>query len=701
MIMRRLEIEHIAKKRIGGVLPKKYQMPDRSGMIHWRTEPSEERKDFLAWQERQRRKLIKRLLCAAVVLAVLFSLAAWRGRDINKGYMDINTITSYEQLYRHYMGLLEKPDYFSHLNRLSAVMGAMNSEESTGAASAAQSASDFTAMNTREEAIGEGDYAVTDGKYIYGLSYSRCHRVDCAYRDCIIGDEPEDSNNDSDGTEEEEEQEYAVWLHVLVPDGEDTVEIVDLDLPISSVASEGSQMRVLSQKGEIYVKDDILVVVQQIRGEMIWDTRTWLLFYDISKPLAPQLIKSNVQYGEYNTCRESEGVFYLVTRRQNSPLTAEMKKEQRERYIPMIDGKELAVQDIYMQKDSQGNAYSIISSWSMEQKGKRLDAKALIGFYSDIYMTKENLYASNTVYADITGDAKKTADEKTDYTRITKFCLKNGAIVGKAMTQVPGSITSSFGIQEKGDALFVAAQVQHYKYDKEEESYILKGQDIGVYALDDKLCQTGALEGLASGEEIKSVRFVKDICYLVSYYQTDPLFSIDLSDPAKLKVLDELKMPGYSAYLHPVADNMLLGIGRNDEENKVKLALYDISDVKQLKECDVKEIDFEWVNANLEDYRKIFLDEENQIVGLCGGDYEENGGYYVLYHYDSSGRLEKKDEYELEYRENEDELEADVDAGCIGLRIGSYFYVIVKYTTLGGKPVYMEETLRVFPYSKN
>lgn len=693
MIMRRLEIENIAKKRIGGVLPEKYQMPGRSGMIHWRTEPSEERKDFLAWQERQRRKLIKRLLCVAVVLVALFSLAAWRGRDINKGYMDINAITSYEQLYKHYMGLLEQPDYFAHLNRLDAVMGAMSSQENTGAASAAQFASDFTAMNTREEAVGEGDYAVTDGKYIYGLSYSSC-RID----------ELERENDDSDDMEEEiiEEREYNAWLHVLEPDGENAKEIAALRLPVSSGDDEDSQMRILSQNGEIYVRDDTLVVMQQICGELIWDMRTLLLFYDISDPASPQLIKSNMQYGEYNTCRESEGVLYLVTRRQNSPLTAEMKKEQKERYIPMIDGKELAVQDIYMQKDSQGNAYSIISSWSMKQKGKRLDAKALIGFYSDIYMTKENLYASNTVYADITSDTKKTSDEKTDHTRITKFCLKNGAIVGKAMTQVPGSITSSFGIQEKGDALYVAAQVQHYKYDKEEESYILKAQDIGVYALDDKLCQTGALEGLASGEEIKSVRFVKDICYLVSYYQTDPLFSIDLSDPAKLKVLDELKMPGYSAYLHQVADNMLLGIGRNDEENQVKLALYDISDVKQLKECDVKKVDFEWVNANLEDYRKIFLDEENQIVGLCGGGYGEDIGYYVLYHYDSSGRLDKKDEYELEYREeNEAGLEADVDTGCIGMRIGSYFYVIVQYTAPEEKRINMAETLRVFPYNPN
>ena len=694
--MRRLEIEDVAKKRIRGVLPEKYQMPGRSGPLHWRTEPSEERKDFLAWQKRQHRKLIKRLLCVAAVSVILFSLAAWRGRDINKGYMDINAITSYEQLYKHYIGLLEKPDYFSEGINLSAIMKAMNSEESAGAAAAqsaaAGSAADFTAMNTREEAIGEADYAVTDGKYIYGLSYSRC-RVD--------GQEGEGVSDAIEGGMIEDKWKYTAWLHVLKPDGENTEEIAALRLPVSSANQEDAKLRITNQKGEVYVKGDTLVVIQQVCGELIWDMRTLMLFYDISDPASPQLIKSNMQYGEYNTCRESEGIIYIVTRRQNAPLTAEMKAEQRERYIPMIDGRELAVQDIYMQKDSQGNAYSIISSWSLEQKGKRLDAKALIGFYSDIYMTKENLYASNTVYADITGNAKKTKDEKTDYTRITKFRLKGGAILGQAMTQIPGCITSSFGIQEKGDVLYVAAQVQHYKYSKKENAYMSRAQDISVYALDDNLNQTGCLEGLAEGEEIKSVRFVKDICYLVSYYQTDPLFSIDLSDPSQLKVMDELKMPGYSAYLHPVADNMLLGIGRNDDADQVKLALYDISDVKRLKECDVKEVDFEWVNTNLMDYRKIFLDEEDQIVGLCGGEYDQDGGYYVLYHYDTAGRLEKKQEYKLEYREKDDEIESNIITGCIGMRIGSCFYVVPQYTASEDKRINLAETLCIFPYSIN
>lgn len=679
--MGRLEIEDVAKKRIEGVLPEKYQMPGRSGLLHWRTEPSEERKDFLAWQERQHRKLIKRLLCVAAVLVVLFSLAAWRGRNINKEYMDINAITSYGQLYKHYMGLLEKPDYFSEGVNLSAVMKSSGAGELSGAVSAAAGATeDFTAMNTREEAIGEADYAVTDGKYIYGLSY--IHHE---------GEEREDGFIEMDY--------YTAWLHVIKPDGEDAEEIASLCLPVPSGNQKEEQLKIWRTEGEVYVKGNALVVMQQLCGSIIYDQRTALLFYDISNPASPQLIKSNVQYGSYNTSRESEGVLYVVTKRQNAPLTAEMKEEQGERYIPIIDGKALEVQDIYMQEDSQGNSYSIISSWSLEQGGKRLDAKALIGYYSDIYMTKENLYASNSVYLDRTRAVKKAKNLETDYTRITKFSLRNGEIKGQAMTQIPGFVTNSFGIQERGDKLYIVAQVWHYKYNKHENYYMYKMQDIGVYTLDDKLNRIGCLEGLAAGEDVKAVRFVQDICYLVSYEQTDPLFCIDLSDPSQPKVMDEIKMPGYSAYLHPVADNMLLGIGWNDEGNQVKLALYDISDIKKLKECDVKRIDFEWVCGNLGDYRKIFIDEENQIVGLRGGTGDvEHRESYVLYHYGTDGTLEKKKDYKLEFRKLDSGF--DIEDG-IGMRIGSYFYIINKYEAYEEKNINLAEALYSFPYSIN
>jgi hypothetical protein len=97
-----------------------------------------------------------------------------------------------------------------------------------------------------------------------------------------------------------------------------------------------------------------------------------------------------------------------------------------------------------------------------------------------------------------------------------------------------------------------------------------------------QLQQVGQLDGLGPNEQIQAVRYVDDRAYVVTFRQTDPLYVIDLADPAAPKVLGELKEPGFSAYLHPVGPDRMLGIGSSGtEEGRItgaKVALYDTSD---------------------------------------------------------------------------------------------------------------------------
>ncbi len=103
----------------------------------------------------------------------------------------------------------------------------------------------------------------------------------------------------------------------------------------------------------------------------------------------------------------------------------------------------------------------------------------------------------------------------------------------------------------------------------------------------------GALTGLAKGETIYSARFMGDMAYLVTFEQVDPLFALDLSDPSAPVVLGELKIPGYSGYLHPYDENHLIGVGKEVTLAKtdwstepvplnqgVKISLFDTSDKK-------------------------------------------------------------------------------------------------------------------------
>jgi uncharacterized secreted protein with C-terminal beta-propeller domain len=109
-----------------------------------------------------------------------------------------------------------------------------------------------------------------------------------------------------------------------------------------------------------------------------------------------------------------------------------------------------------------------------------------------------------------------------------------------------------------------------------------------VYVLDMNLTVVGRLENLAPGENFHSARFMGNRCYLVTFKKTDPLFVIDLSNATNPQVLGELKIPGYSDYLHPYDETHLIGVGKNTVEAEegdfawyqgIKISLFDVSNV--------------------------------------------------------------------------------------------------------------------------
>ena len=106
--------------------------------------------------------------------------------------------------------------------------------------------------------------------------------------------------------------------------------------------------------------------------------------------------------------------------------------------------------------------------------------------------------------------------------------------------------------------------------------------------LDKKLDKISTIENLAKGETIYSARFMGESGYFVTYEQVDPLFSVDLSDPEKPKILGKLKIPGFSEYLHFYGEDRLLGIGMSTDEESgvaegVKITMFDISDRSDVK----------------------------------------------------------------------------------------------------------------------
>lgn len=160
-----------------------------------------------------------------------------------------------------------------------------------------------------------------------------------------------------------------------------------------------------------------------------------------------------------------------------------------------------------------------------------------------------------------------------------------------------------------------------------------------LFILDGNLKQVGAVNDLAKGERIYSARFMGDKAYLVTFKETDPLFVIDTSNPKSPKVLGELKIPGFSNYLHPIGENHLLGIGYETEvimnegakeptvtTGGMKLSLFDITNFNNPKEQQAVVIGGRGTYSSVHyDYKALFRDPRNDIYGFPVSVYRSEG----------------------------------------------------------------------------
>lgn len=154
-------------------------------------------------------------------------------------------------------------------------------------------------------------------------------------------------------------------------------------------------------------------------------------------------------------------------------------------------------------------------------------------------------------------------------TSIVKLELSDLSIL--ATGEVPGQVLNQFSIDEWGNNLRIATTVSASQFGT--------GESVNdVYVLNPDLKVAGSVLDLGRGERVYSARFVEGRGYVVTFRQTDPFYVLDLTNPNSPQVTGELKIPGFSSYLHPLSDNLILGVGR--EDSNVKISLFDVSNPK-------------------------------------------------------------------------------------------------------------------------
>lgn len=337
---------------------------------------------------------------------------------------------------------------------------------------------------------------------------------------------------------------------------------------------------------------------------------TKVITYDLTDPEKPVLKDTATQDGQFQTARKIANRLYLFTG-QSLGITGEMKREEMlqedrlDAWLPCVNDKAVPADCIYLpETGSQG---LLMSSIDLAGHNKVLDMKLLVNQYAQLYVSSSSVYL---YYNDYTDDTAKT--------RIARFALEaDGSIRAKAAGAVKGSIEDTFALHEREGYLQVLTSVTD-----------ANPWENRVYVLDENMEVAGKLTGLAKGEKIYAARFAGAVGYFVTYRNTDPLFTVDFSNPREPKVIGELKVSGFSEYLHFWSDDRLLGIGyETDPESGmtvgIKLSMFDISNPAKVKEEAKLVIEGVVECDAMYDYKTVLVDPKKNLIAFTTKNYDE------------------------------------------------------------------------------
>ena len=519
---------------------------------------------------------------------------------------------------------------------------------------------EYSKTNTQVADIDEGDIVKTDGEYIYVLKDNR-------------------------------------ELLILSAAGEDT-EVLSRRTVAENSDDKGDDFyySYSQNASELYIHEDTLAVVltayewsetwEDGRYSYANDNRSYIEFYDVSDPTEPVRTASAGQDGYYSASRMMDGVIYLIT---NYNVPYDLIHEDYDSYIPgLFDnrGHEFMPADcIVYPEELRSRTYSVVCSYSMNGRD-RLDEKAVLGYSGTVYMSGDHLYLADSYYFEdvldeYTERIYQVEEVVSGYrTEILKLDLtgEDGITVAAAET-VDGELLNQFSMDEYDGHLRVVTTYwqNSRKVYRDEElgftnyKYSASGQTNGLYVLDSDMNLVGEVSGLAEDERVYSVRFSGDVGYFVTFRQVDPLFAVDLSDPAEPKIMSALKIPGFSNYLHPYSDTLLFGLGQDADEETgwttgMKLSMFDVSDPYDVFEKDKLLLDIGYSTA-LYNHKAILISASRGIIGFpC-----DNG--YVVYGYSEDEGFREITRTDLKG--------VYWNGNSRGLYVGDYMYIVLQNCT--------------------
>jgi hypothetical protein len=330
-------------------------------------------------------------------------------------------------------------------------------------------------------------------------------------------------------------------------------------------------------------------------------TRSSLTTVDLADPADPQVLNRDVIEGQIAAAREHDGTIRVVATTTPVPeldfvtpygklSKAEALQRNRElveestaaAWLPRRwfdhrgNGGEPLVDCTDVTHPSAGSGLGTISVITLDPDDPAgFDTTAISADGSRVYASEDRLYVS-TIENGWDWDGRG-ADDSGRATDIHAFSTEGESTAYVASGKVEGTVSSQWSFSEYDGDLRVASSLGGF-WDPTETIVTVLEED------GDSLVPVGRVGGMGIDEEVKSVRWFGDYAVVVTFRQIDPLYLLDLSDPTHPEVADELKVRGFSQYLHPIGDGILLGVGQvAARDNKgMQVSTFDLSDLRRL-----------------------------------------------------------------------------------------------------------------------
>jgi uncharacterized secreted protein with C-terminal beta-propeller domain len=421
-------------------------------------------------------------------------------------------------------------------------------------------------------------------------------------------------------------------------------QITITNVTVTNIFIRGDRLVVFGDSGGFYpypllegdVKTDIIRPNIGLGGV----SQTVINVYDLSNLADPTLVKEIRIDGGYFDARLIDEYVYVVSTEYTSDIYYALDEKNYTFNVPQICvdnvSQNISTDNIYyVDVPELSDTMTHVISLSLDTNDI-VEKSFMLGSSQTMYVSKDNIFLASAHYPYYPllykTNSVSTSDQET--TILHKISIHTGNVTYIAQGEVPGHILNQFSMDEHNGFFRIATTSGNNWGEGNQTSN-------NIYILDETLNQVSKIENIAPGESIYAARFLGDRAYLVTFVQVDPLFTVDLSDPYNPRILGELKIPGYSEYLHPYDETHIIGIGKevdpSIDANKVhtpgaiyytailglKLALFDVSDIENPIEIDKIVIGDRGTDSPaLYEHKAFLFDREKELLVIPVSLYE-------------------------------------------------------------------------------